>query len=365
MKVFVALSGGVDSSVAAALLQRQGFAVCGVFIKIWEPDLGPCRWREERREAMRVAAQLKIPFQTVDLSQPYRQAVVDQLLSEYRQGRTPNPDVCCNQQIKFGALWSWAKQRGMDFFATGHYAQISKIDSRYYLTMAKDKTKDQTYFLWNLPPDRLAKTLFPIGAYQKSQVRQLARKFSLTTADKPDSQGLCFIGQTDLKTFLLKHLGEQAGVVENLAGQVIGRHQGAYLYTIGERHGFTVQARSDRQPPLYVVAKRLADNVLVVDERPAKTSGFSGSKQKKSTIRLDQVNWLSGQAPEDLERPYQARYRYRQVLQPGRLIYQLGHWFFRFDQAEAIYPSGQSLVIYDEDRCLGGGIITDNNLDNA
>lgn len=371
--VYVGMSGGVDSSVSAALLKKAGYQVTGVFIRPWDPtddkeiDWGiSCNWRSERREAIRAAAHLDIPLLTFDASVTYKQKVVDYLLGEYRAGRTPNPDVMCNKQIKFGVFYDWAMSQGADFVATGHYAQLTansyqllalkrknkkrksnEIDHR--LLISKDKNKDQTYFLWNLRQDQLAHILFPVGGYQKEEVRKLAQKLDLPNAEKKDSQGLCFIGQIDFKKFLSQQISSQPGQVLNEKGDTIGHHAGAVFLTIGERHGFVLDKKTPDQKPYFVIAKNIAKNTVTVSTDPAKTDTLS------DTFEIDEINWISG-TPITGE-TYQARFRYRQALQKGKLVKQKNRGAtFQFDEPQLI-PPGQSLVLYDSETCLGGGII--------
>ena len=362
------MSGGVDSSVAAALLKQQGYGVTGVFIKI---DVGTdCNWREERRDAMRAAAKLGLPFAIFDLSDAYRKSVLDYLVNEYRLGRTPNPDVMCNKQIKFGEFFNEACLRqGADFIATGHYARIRRpgdfsapgrrgevaIKSPARLLAALDDGKDQTYFLWTIKPEVLARCLFPIGDYQKSEVRKLARKFDLSNAEKPDSQGLCFLGQIDFKNFLAEQLPGKVGQVLNEKGQVIGEHRGAHLYTIGERHGFKVSRRltlsADKavQLPHYIVAKDVTKNTITVATRPV----VWATKE----IKLSETNWISD-IPQN-GKMYQTRMRHRAPLVAGHVFVEAKDNTARviFDEPQAGLAPGQSCVIYDAEVCLGGGVI--------
>lgn len=359
-KVYLGMSGGVDSSVSAALLKRAGYDVTGVFIRAWEPfDFAqgkpefdsaqgkpanqPCVWRAERRDAMRVAAALDIPLLTLDLSAEYKRDVVDYLVAEYAAGRTPNPDVECNRQIKFGAFYRWAMTRGADFVATGHYAQLGSLAPK--LLRAKDEEKDQTYFLWTLTQEQLSRILFPIGHLTKPAVRRLATKFKLPTAEKKDSQGLCFVGQFDFKEFLRQELKPKPGEVLDEAGQVVGEHEGAALYTIGERHGFRL-THGDGQPH-YVVARDLAKNTVTVSATPEKIW-----RQHKE-IKLTGINWISNSLKAD-SRQLKARIRHRGELYPCELIE--GERVI-FDHAPEAIASGQSLVLYRGQECLGGGII--------
>lgn len=353
--VYVGMSGGVDSSVSAALLKEQGYKVVGVFIKAWEPEGYDCGWREERRDAMRVAAQLEIPFITLDLEKEYKERVVDYMIAEYKAGRTPNPDVMCNQTIKFGAFYDRAMRAGADYVATGHYARIQNVKSQksnvkceHQMLAGVDKNKDQTYFLWTLTRDQLAHTLFPIGHLEKPAVRKLAAKFGLPTETKKDSQGLCFIGKLDLKEFLRGYIKEEKGKVLDEHGQPIGEHDGALLYTLGERRGFNVFKKTPAEKPLYIIAKDLAANTITVGtEKELDASA-------RAEIAIDQANWPAGEP--DGSRTYSARVRYRQPLEPCWIIKENNVWKVVFDRPQ-IAAAGQSLVVYDGEVCLGGGVI--------
>jgi tRNA-uridine 2-sulfurtransferase len=345
-KVYVGMSGGVDSSVSAALLQKAGYDVTGVFIKVWHPDFLPCDWRKDRLDAMRVCAQLGIPFKTLDLGAEYKRDVVDYMIREYREGRTPNPDVMCNRYIKFGAFWQWAKSQGANYIATGHYAHTE--DGRLFVS--PDESKDQTYFLWTLTADDLLHTIFPIGKYHKKEVRALAEKFALPTAAKKDSQGLCFVGKVDMKEFLQHFITTQPGDVLDEEGHVIGRHDGALLYTIGERHGFTVTTQTDNAAPKYVVKKDLAANTITVASQKTNETGSVAAARE---ALLEQVNWI--RQPRTDEK-IDARVRYHQALQSCAITHDnhAAKVAFSIPQTLAI---GQSIVFYTADECLGGGVI--------
>ena len=361
------MSGGVDSSVSAALLKEQGYDVVGVFIKAWEPAGFDCGWREDRRDAMRVASLLDIPFITLDLSKEYKEEVVDYMVAEYKAGRTPNPDVMCNKAIKFGAFYKRAMEAGADFVATGHYSRIGVIPAeagilesvpRYELLAGTDKNKDQTYFLWTLKPDQLAHTLFPIGHLEKPEVRKLATKFGLPNQAKKDSQGLCFIGKLDVKDFLREFIKEQPGKVLDERGEVIGEHYGVLLYTLGERHGFNVFKKTPNDEPLYIVAKDLKANTITVADEG------SSSLSAKNEVEISDVNWASGEPIPSKQ--YRARVRYRQPLENCQLkkiktsdVYNQGNgnkFMVTFDNPQTASP-GQSVVVYDGEVCLGGGVI--------
>lgn len=350
-RVFVGMSGGVDSSVSAALLKARGYDVTGVFIKVWQPewlrDTSVCTWREDRLDAMRVAAQLEIPFITLDLEKEYKEEVVDYMIREYRAGRTPNPDVMCNRFVKFGGFYSWAVKQGADFVATGHYCQIVNGE----LVMGNDTNKDQTYFLWTLRRDQLPRILFPVGNIEKPEVRKLAKKFGLATAKKKDSQGLCFIGKIDIKEFLLHYIDEKSGDVLSEDGRVIGSHDGALFYTIGERHGFTIIDKTPHDAPYYVIAKDIEKNTIVVSNKNNKGELANG----KNTTVLGDVNWISENRPV-VGKKYMARSRYREALQEIT-ISNTDVFSVTFLKPQSTLSPGQSLVIYDGKVCVGGGVI--------
>jgi tRNA-specific 2-thiouridylase len=341
--VYLGMSGGVDSSVSAALLLRAGYEVVGVFIRVWEPPGYKCTWRDDRREAMRVAAALNIPLLTLDLEAEYKRDVVDYMIKEYQSGRTPNPDVMCNKTIKFGAFYNWARKRGADLVATGHYAQV--LDGK--LAVSKDQNKDQTYFLWNLRGEQLDHVIFPIGHLTKPEVRTLAKKFNLPNAEKRDSQGLCFIGQIDLKEFLGRYLKLQAGQVLNEQGEVIGEHDGAVLYTVGERHGFKVKPNSPEQQPYFVTERNLKANTITV--------GQSVTQTTTQKVFLEKSNWIS--EPPKEGKKYLARIRHRGELYPCQLKINQSKVEVVFLKPPLAPAAGQSLVIYESGRVLGGGVI--------
>lgn len=338
--VFVGLSGGVDSAVSAYLLKKQGYTVVGAFIKGWEPDFLPCTGVRDRLEAMRVAAHLGIPFVTYDLAEEYKKGVVDYFVSEYKKGRTPNPDVMCNREIKFGAFWEKARADGARFIATGHYAEnrYEVVGDRFQLLTSADKEKDQTYFLWTLTGEDLAHSLFPVGTLEKSEVRRLALEANLPNASRPDSQGLCFLGHVDMHAFLKRYLPTEKGVVRDENGSPIGTHDGAWFYTVGQRHGFTANS-AER---LYVASRNVQKNELVVSKNPIGESAAL-------TYSLTNQNWIHDTPGTDIL----VRYRYRQHLLPAEI--KNSTVIFKTPQAIA---SGQSLVVYDaEGQVLKGGAI--------
>lgn len=343
-KVFVGMSGGVDSSLSASLLKEQGYDVTGVFIKVWQPDFIECTWKEDRLDAMRVASQLGIPFVTLDLEKEYKQEVIDYMIEEYRSGRTPNPDVMCNREVKFGAFWKWAEAHGADYVATGHYA---RTDNRH-LFVSKDLNKDQTYFLWTLTEKDLEHTLFPIGHMTKDEVRKESEKRALHTSGKKDSQGLCFVGTIDIKTLLKEYIDEKPGNVLNDAGEIIGTHDGAMFYTIGERHGFTITKKGTHDAPYYVFSKDIGSNTLTVSHEKSRPD-------IARSFELEQASFV-GRGPEE-GKVYEARGRYRAPLSKVRMDRKGDLWKVSVTEGDLMPTSGQSLVIYDAERCIGGGVV--------
>ncbi|KND49613.1 MAG: tRNA-specific 2-thiouridylase [Parcubacteria bacterium C7867-008] len=337
--VFVGLSGGVDSAVSAALLQNAGAHVTGVFIKGWYPPGMPCTWAEDRRDAMRVAAHLGVPFHTLDASTEYKQGVIDYLISEYAAGRTPNPDIMCNREVKFGAFYRFAKEHNADFIATGHYAQTK--DGQLFRGI--DPSKDQSYFLWAVPKEALSQTLFPVGGLPKSEVRALAEKFNLPVAQKKDSQGICFLGSISVDEFLRNELKTEEGDVLDETGQKIGTHDGAVLHTLGER----ITPHDAEQGPWYVVRKDLAINVLVVRH------GSAAFETPPATLTLRDTNWFT---PDALEGTLEAQYRYHGSVTAGTYDKKTSTFTPSVPLPEPI-AAGQSLVLYVGDSCIGGGII--------
>ena len=341
------MSGGVDSSVAALLLQKEGYDVTGVFMKVWQPDFIPCSAEDDRKDAMRVAVKLGIPFETWNFEKEYKHDVVDYLIGEYRAGRTPNPDVMCNRHIKFGVFLREALRRGADCIATGHYGRVREDREGFHLLAGVDQNKDQSYFLHTLGQEELSGTLFPIGDYTKPKIRHLARRAGLSTAEKKDSQGLCFIGKLDMREFLSRYIEPNSGAVLDAEGEVIGKHEGAAYYTLGQRHGFRTFAQTPHQSPYYVVAKDIGSNTLTVAHAP---------KNKDREITIRNTRWVL--RPPVGDREYSARLRYRQPLMSCTV--RLGSnadAMVTFTKAPGIIPAGQSLVLYDGDECLGGGII--------
>ena len=347
-RVFVGLSGGVDSAVSAALLKRGGYDVVGAFIKIWQPEFTECTWREDRLDAMRVAAALDIPFREIDLSDEYKKEVVCEILHAYERGFTPNPDVLCNSRIKFGFFAGWAFTEGADAIATGHYARVEERSGDYSLMRGLDRSKDQSYFLWQLTQAELSRVLFPVGALQKRHVRVLAREYGLPNAAKSDSQGLCFVGDISMRDFLQRYITVERGEVLNEEGRTIGSHAGAALYTIGQRHGFSVEGVDVSQKPHYVIATDTQCNTIVVSPLRLRAARLS--------VELHDTSWVSHMPTQPFSADVVTRYREQHcsaVIEPGEPSALVRVTF----RAPHVCALGQSLVIYDGDRLLGGGIM--------
>ncbi|MCX6754204.1 MAG: tRNA 2-thiouridine(34) synthase MnmA [Candidatus Nomurabacteria bacterium] len=344
--VFVGVSGGVDSSVSAALLKDQGYNVVGVFIRTWSPDFIECTWKNERRDAMRVCAHLDIPFLECDAEEAYKKGVADYMIEEYKKGNTPNPDVMCNREVKFGVFWQFAKAHGADFIATGHYARNNN-----HLMKGIDSSKDQSYFLWTLIQDDLAHTLFPVGHLKKTEVRKLAEKYKLPTATKKDSQGVCFLGPLDMKDFLKHYIETKKGDVIDENGKVIGSHDGAIFFTLGERHGFNIFKNEENSKPLYVISKNIEMNTITVSSSPNHSkNNFSGSQ-----INTTNVNWISD-VPEH-NKVYNAQIRYHGDILDCKVEVLEGQKAQIIFDKSVLVDKGQSIVIYDNDICLGGCVV--------
>jgi len=351
IKVIIGLSGGVDSAVAACLLKKQNYDLSAVFLQCWkEPG---CRANQDREDALKVALALNIPFQVLDFSKEYKEKVLNYFYNEYQSGNTPNPDILCNSVIKFGLFYEWAIKQGFNYIATGHYAKI--IDG--HLAIPKDVKKDQTYFLYQIPQDRLKHVIFPLNDYLKSEVREIAQKQKLTVANKPDSMGICFVGDIDVPSFLKQKFGVKKGLVQLSGGEVIGEHDGYYLFTIGKRGQWRrkrkindSKLKNDQLPKLYVIDIRPKENIVVVGEREE-------AEKKKFNIKNLLLN------PKEVENVY-IRIRNTGSLIPAKLIQQKKNIFqANLEKAEFGVSKGQSAVIYkklgnsDNFIILGGGEI--------
>ena len=393
-RVVVGLSGGVDSSVAAYLLQQQGYEVIGLFMKNWHDDSvtisNECPWLEDSNDALLVAEKLGIPFQTVDLSEEYKEKIVDYMFNEYEKGRTPNPDVLCNREIKFDVFMKIAMSLGADYVATGHYCRKSEIDVNgetvYQLKAGADNNKDQSYFLCQLSQEQLAKSLFPIGELTKPEVREIAAQMDLVTAEKKDSQGLCFIGKVRLPEFLQQKLQPKEGLIIQIdkndaiytvekqgnlnleeklkaeankipytpeMGKVVGKHQGAHYFTIGQRKGLNVGGTTD---PLFIISTNVETNTIYT----GLTSQHPGLFKEALKIDNQEVHWIrkdlaiaNGESVE-----YMVRIRYRQPLQKATLHQFDNTMYIEFDEPQSAITEGQFAAWYSGDELIGSGVIS-------
>ena len=387
-RVVVGLSGGVDSSVAAYLLQQEGYEVIGLFMKNWHDDSvtisNECPWLEDSNDALLVAEKLGIPFQTVDLSEKYQEKIVDYMFSEYEKGRTPNPDVLCNREIKFAVFLEIALSLGADYVATGHYCQkrTTEIEGKplYHLIAGADNNKDQSYFLCQLSQEQLAKSLFPIGALTKPQVREIAAEMELVTAEKKDSQGLCFIGKVRLPEFLQQKLQPKEGQIIQIdknhsvysssdetetldslshkitytpeMGKVVGKHQGAHYFTVGQRKGLNVGGTTE---PLFVIATDVVTNTIYT----GLSSNHPGLFRRGLFIDASETHWIRTDLALSVgeSKEVMARIRYRQPLQKARLHQEEKGMYVIFDEPQSAITEGQFVAWYQEDELLGSGVI--------
>jgi tRNA-uridine 2-sulfurtransferase len=353
--IYVGMSGGVDSSVTAALLKEQGYKVVGVYMKNWSQDLPgfPCPWEEDFRDAKRVAVQLGIDFKMYDFETEYRQKVVDYMIDEYKAGRTPNPDIMCNQEIKFKLFLDTALHDGADLIATGHYSRIVQRtengEGRTELHVAANKDKDQSYFLYRVTEEALSRALMPIGEFKtKGEVRELAKKFGLATADKKDSQGICFVGKVGIREFLEQYVTAKPGMIINQHGLKIGEHDGAIFYTIGQRHGLSVGGGL----PYYVVGKDMEKNEVFV------TTDLGDERLWRRELTITSLHWINDE-PSLQGQPLQVRTRYRAPLVKIEKLNKLSNNNLQLELADEVraITAGQSAVLYQGDHVVGGGIV--------
>ena len=385
-RVIVGLSGGVDSSIAAYLLTQQDYEVIGLFMKNWHDESvtlsNECPWLEDSNDAMLVAEKLGIPFQTIDLSAEYKERIVDYMFDQYAAGRTPNPDILCNREIKFDVFLKIALSLGADYVATGHYCQkeIVYIENKsiYRLISGVDGNKDQSYFLCQLTQNQLAKTLFPIGHLQKSEVRKIARELNLVTAEKKDSQGLCFIGKVSLPDFLKQQLQPNVGNIIQIAedfyngkdlpktltaksqkiryqakdGKIVGTHNGAHFFTIGQRKGLAVGGTPE---PLFVIDTDVVENVVYVGQGKSHPGLFRNALK----VNLDDIHWVRQDLSNIQEKKMEvmARIRYRQTLQKATLFFHTDALYVVFNQPQSAITSGQFVAWYKDSELLGSGVI--------
>ncbi|MDO4870829.1 MAG: tRNA 2-thiouridine(34) synthase MnmA [Candidatus Saccharibacteria bacterium] len=347
-KVFVGMSGGVDSSVTAGLLVRAGHQVTGVYMKNWSQDLPGmrCPWADDLADAKRVAVRLGIDLKVYDFETDYKQKVVDYMLTEYQAGRTPNPDIMCNQEIKFKLFLNTALENGAEMIATGHYARKIERNNQAYLGLAIDQSKDQTYFLYRVTNEALQRTLFPLGELHKTEVRELAKKMKLITAQKKDSQGICFVGQVGIEEFLREYIDLTPGeIIDRESGLVLGHHKGAILYTIGQRHGLELGGGL----PYFVVGKDMSKNQVFVSRNINQTGLWT------KEIKLVDVFWTHEKPV--LGQKYQVRLRHlARLIEAEIVVGENDTATIQFATDQKSIASGQSVVVYDGELCLGGGV---------
>ena len=351
-RIVVGMSGGVDSSVAVYLLKQQGHDVLGVFMRNWEEDSDDCPARQDFLDVLAVAEVIGLEVDAVNFSAEYKDRVFAYFLAELQAGRTPNPDVLCNAEIKFKAFLDFALAAGAEKMATGHYARLEERDGVTRMLKAFDQTKDQSYFLYRLTQQQISRALFPLGAMPKTEVRKIAHQIHLPNAAKKDSTGICFIGERPFRAFLEQHLPKETGKMQTPDGKTVGEHQGLMYYTLGQRQGLGIGGQKDGDgEPWFVAAKDLASNTLIV------VQGHAHPLLLSTTLAAGQLNWISGIAP-DSDKCYAAKTRYRQSDAPCRVVSLDDETLkLEFDTPQWAVTPGQSVVLYDGEICLGGGII--------
>ncbi len=357
--VILGLSGGVDSSVAALLLKKQGYKVIGVFMKNYsetkDPITGECSWVEEKKMAQKIAAILEIPFITIDYEKQYKSLVINEMFKSYKSGLTPNPDILCNKIIKFPALWKEARKLKADFIAMGHYSRIKRSKNGFSLFQGKDKTKDQSYFLCDLTQEDLSHTLFPLGSLKKSQVREIAKKHHFPNWDKKGTRGICFIGKLDMKSFLKRKIKEKQGNVISPEGKIIGKHPGSSYFTIGERigerKGFTIDKEFKKQYPgkLYVAEKTKNTITLAPESHPL---------LKRPQVFIKNLYKINPK--EKIPKNLKARIRHLGSLLPGKLTKHNNSYAFKFNKPQEALAPGQTIVLYSNDKLIASGEISRN-----
>ncbi|TDI81112.1 MAG: tRNA 2-thiouridine(34) synthase MnmA [Betaproteobacteria bacterium] len=355
-RVVIGMSGGVDSSVAALLLKQQGYDVVGLFMKNWKDDDTDeyCSSRQDFIDAASVTDIIGIHLEAVNFSAEYKDRVFDRFLAEYQTGQTPNPDVLCNAEIKFGAFLDHAIELGADHIATGHYAQIRELNGMFQLLKGEDGTKDQSYFLYRLNQKQLASTLFPIGHLYKREVRKIAQDYKLPNFSKKDSTGICFIGERPFRNFLSRYLPHKPGEIQTPEGTIVGEHIGLMYYTIGQRQGLRIGGTKEGfGKPWFVLKKNMADNILIV------VQGHDHPKLFQPMLAASDLTWISGKAPH-CRWVYAAKTRYRQPDAPCSIakISEV-KCEIEFAQPQWAVTPGQSVVVYESKVCLGGGVITE------
>lgn len=352
--VIVGMSGGVDSSVSAYLLKQQGYQVEGLFMKNWEEDDTDeyCSAAEDLADAQAVCDKLGIKLRTVNFAAEYWDRVFEYFLEEYKAGRTPNPDIMCNKEIKFKAFLDYAQLLGADYIATGHYVRRGEANGKATLLRGLDSNKDQSYFLYAVSHDKIAKTLFPVGEIKKPEVRKIAEEQGLVTAKKKDSTGICFIGERKFTDFLQQYLPAQPGDIETPEGEVVGRHNGLMYHTLGQRKGLGIGGRQDAsEEPWFTLDKDLERNVLIVGQ------GHEHPLLMSHSLVANKLDWVAGEAPSDEFRcTAKTRYRQDDVACTVKRLNE-SEWLVEFDDKQRAVTPGQSVVFYQDEVCLGGGII--------